>query len=157
MRPCSSVSCSWWAGARKVEVDANGREVRQDEAGDIPSTPGKRIELTLDVDIQNRALEIFGDESGAAVMLDCRTGDVLCMSSAPSFDANRFVRGMTGAEYRALANYERRPLLDKAMLFPPAEARMQNCCPGHSGNINPNFDATVSDDVVDLYRRLLAH
>ena len=35
-------------GARKVEVDANGREVRQDEAGDIPATPGKPIQLTLD-------------------------------------------------------------------------------------------------------------
>lgn len=108
-------------GARKVEVDANGREVRQDEAGDIAAVPGKTIQLSLDVDIQNRALEVFGDESGAAVMLDCRTGDVLCMSSAPSFDANRFVRGMTGPEYRALANYERRPLLDKAITgtYPP--------------------------------------
>jgi penicillin-binding protein 2 len=108
-------------GARKVEVDANGREVSRDEAGDIAAISGKTIQLSLDVDIQNRALEIFGDESGAAVMLDCRTGDVLCMSSAPSFDANRFVRGMTGAEYRALANYERRPLLDKAITgtYPP--------------------------------------
>ncbi|MES3027851.1 MAG: penicillin-binding protein 2 [Pseudomonadota bacterium] len=108
-------------GARKVEVDANGREVRQDEAGDIPATPGKTIQLTLDVDIQNRALEVMGDESGAIVMMDCRTGDLLCMASAPSFDANQFVRGLTGAEYKALANYERRPLLDKAMTgtYPP--------------------------------------
>jgi len=108
-------------GARKVEVDANGREVGHDEAGDIAPVPGKTIQLSLDVDIQTRALEVFGDESGAAVMLDCRTGDVLCMASAPSFDANRFVRGMTGAEYRALANYERRPLLDKAITgtYPP--------------------------------------
>jgi penicillin-binding protein 2 len=108
-------------GARKVEVDANGREVRQHEEGDIPAVPGKEIQLTLDVDIQNRALEVFGDESGGAVMMDCRTGDLLCLASAPSFDANRFVRGMTGAEYRALANYERRPLLDKALtgLYPP--------------------------------------
>ncbi len=108
-------------GARKVEVDANGREVRQDEDGDIAAIPGQEIQLSLDVDIQNRALEVFGDESGGAVMLDCQTGDVLCLSSAPSFDANRFVRGMTGPEYRALANYERRPLLDKALTatYPP--------------------------------------
>ncbi|MES2343596.1 MAG: penicillin-binding protein 2 [Pseudomonadota bacterium] len=108
-------------GAQKVEVDANGREVRQDSGGDIPATPGKEIQLSLDADIQTRALEVMGDESGAVVMLDCRTGDVLCMASAPSFDANRFVRGMTGSEYRALANYERKPLLDKAMsgLYPP--------------------------------------
>ncbi|MGA0605030.1 penicillin-binding protein 2 [Phenylobacterium sp. VNQ135] len=108
-------------GAKKVEVDANGREVRHDEAGDIPAVPGKEVQLTLDVDIQNRALEVFGGESGGVVMMDCRTGDILCMMSAPSFDANRFVRGLTGAEYRALANYERKPLLDKCLsgLYPP--------------------------------------
>ena len=108
-------------GAQKVEVDANGREVRQDSGGDIPATAGSEIQLSLDADIQTRALEVMGDESGAVVMLDCRTGDVLCMASAPSFDANRFVRGMTRAEYSALANYERKPLLDKAMsgLYPP--------------------------------------
>ncbi|RAK51242.1 penicillin-binding protein 2 [Phenylobacterium deserti] len=108
-------------GAQKVEVDANGREVRHHTEGDIPAIPGKEIQLTLDVDVQNRALEVFGEESGAAVMMDCRTGDIICMASAPSFDANRFVRGLTGAEYRQLANYERKPLLDKALsgLYPP--------------------------------------
>jgi penicillin-binding protein 2 len=108
-------------GAQKVEVDANGREVRQDSNGDISSTAGQVVRLTLDVDIQNRALEVMGDESGAIVVMDCRNGDLLCMVSAPSFDANRFVRGLSGAEYRALAQYERRPLLDKVMTgtYPP--------------------------------------
>jgi penicillin-binding protein 2 len=108
-------------GARKVEVDANGRELAHDDGGDVPAIPGQEIQLTLDVDIQNRALEVFGEESGGAVMVDCRTGDVLCMTSAPSFDANRFVRGLTGAEYRALAGYDRKPLLDKCLsgLYPP--------------------------------------
>jgi penicillin-binding protein 2 len=109
------------AGARKVEVDANGREVRADPGGDIPAVPGQEIKLTLDIDIQNRAMEVFGDESGAAVMMDCRTGDVLCMYSGPSFDANRFVRGLTVAEYRQLAAYERKPLFNKALTatYPP--------------------------------------
>lgn len=108
-------------GALKVEVDANGRVVREDPSGDIAPMPGKEVKLTLDSDIQNRALEVFGEESGAAVMIDCRSGDILCMVSAPSFDANIFVRGATGPEYRALANYERRPLLDKALsgTYPP--------------------------------------
>lgn len=108
-------------GARKVEVDARGREVRNDPGGDILAVPGKTVELTLDVDIQKRALEVMDDESGAIVVMDCRSGDLLCMVSAPSFDANRFVRGLSVAEYRALADYERRPLLDKAMsgTYPP--------------------------------------
>jgi len=108
-------------GAQKVEVDANGHEVRQDTEGDIPAVPGKQIQLTLDLDIQLRAMEVFGEESGAAVMMDCRNGDVLCMFSGPSFDANRFVRGLTGVEYRALNSYERKPLFNKALTatYPP--------------------------------------
>jgi penicillin-binding protein 2 len=102
-------------GGKKVEVDARGRVVAEDTAGDIPAIAGQEIRLTLDADVQQRALEVFGEESGAAVMMDCRTGDLLCMASAPSFDANGFVRGLTGPEYRALSTYERRPLLDKAM------------------------------------------
>jgi penicillin-binding protein 2 len=108
-------------GARKVEVDANGREVRADPDGDVPAVPGQEIKLTLDLDIQTRAMEVFGEESGAAVVMDCRSGDILCMYSGPSFDANRFVRGLTGAEYRQLALYDRKPLFNKALTatYPP--------------------------------------
>ena len=109
------------AGAQKQEVDSRGRVVRQDPGGDIAAVPGKEIRLTLDADIQNRALEVMGEESGAIVLMDCRNGDLLCMASTPSFDANRFVKGLSGPEYKALAGYERKPLLDKAMTgtYPP--------------------------------------
>ena len=108
-------------GAKKVEVDVKGRVVREDPGGDVPATPGEVLQLTLDADVQNRALEVFGAESGAAVMMDCRTGNVLCFFSSPSFDANRFVKGLTGPEYAELANYERKPLLNKAIsaTYPP--------------------------------------
>jgi len=102
-------------GGQKVEVDSMGRVVREDPSGDIHATPGKDVMLTLDADIQNRALEVFGPDSGAAVMMDVRTGDILCMLSAPSFDANQFVSGVPSAEYRALADYDRKPLLNKAL------------------------------------------
>jgi penicillin-binding protein 2 len=46
---------------------------------------------------------MFGEDSGGAVMMG-RSGDVLCMFSAPSFDANRFVEGLKSAEYQALAD-----------------------------------------------------
>jgi penicillin-binding protein 2 len=53
--------------------------------------------------------------------MDCRSGDVLCLFSAPSFDANGFVKGMSGPDYRALAEYERKPLFNKALTatYPP--------------------------------------
>ncbi len=108
-------------GGQKVEVDARGRQVRQTSDGDIAAIPGKTVQLTLDADIQTRALEVFGQESGAAVMMDCRSGDILCLVSAPSFDANGFVRGMTGPQYQALAEYDHKPLFNKALTatYPP--------------------------------------
>jgi len=53
--------------------------------------------------------------------MDCRTGNILCMFSAPSFDANRFVKGLTAPEYAALANYDHKPLLNKTVTatYPP--------------------------------------
>ncbi|WP_426012006.1 penicillin-binding protein 2 [Caulobacter sp. DWR2-3-1b2] len=109
------------AGATKAEVDAQGRTVRLDPEGDIAPGAGADIRLTLDADIQNRALEVMGEESGAIVLMDCQSGDLLAMVSTPSFDANRFVKGLSGPEYRALAEYERKPLLDKVMTgtYPP--------------------------------------
>ncbi|MDE2355278.1 MAG: penicillin-binding protein 2 [Alphaproteobacteria bacterium] len=108
-------------GEKKIEVNARGKVLRHDPAFDTAAIPGAEIQLTLDADIQNRALEAFGADSGAAVMMDCRTGDVLCLFSAPSFDANAFVRGVSGPDYRALAEYERKPLFNKALTatYPP--------------------------------------
>ena len=103
------------AGGNRVEVDARGRVVAEDVGGSRPAVPGKDVVLTLDADIQNRALEVFGEEAGSCVVMDVRNGDILCMVSAPSFDPNLFVGGVPSRVYRAWADYERRPLLDKAI------------------------------------------
>ncbi|KQS56048.1 penicillin-binding protein 2 [Brevundimonas sp. Leaf363] len=109
------------AGGNRVEVDARGRVVAEDIGGSRPAEPGEDVMLTLDADVQNRALEVFGDESGSCVVMDVRNGDILCMTSSPSFDPNLFVGGVPSNIYRALADYERKPLLDKAINgnFPP--------------------------------------
>ena len=103
------------AGGNRVEVDARGRVVAEDVGGSRPPVAGKDVVLTLDADIQNRALEVFGEEAGSCVVMDIRNGDILCMVSAPSFDPNLFVGGVPSRTYRAWADYERRPLTDKAI------------------------------------------
>ena len=103
------------AGAQKAEVDADGRVIRINHAASQEPVPGKEVVLTLDADVQQRAIEVFGPESGAAVVIDVRNGDILCMASAPAFDPNKFVSGVPGREYRLLSEYERKPLLDKAI------------------------------------------
>ncbi|ESQ87522.1 penicillin-binding protein 2 [Asticcacaulis sp. AC460] len=103
------------AGGNKMEVDAGGKVVGEDGDGSIAAMPGADVTLTLDLDIQNRALEAFGTDSGSAVMMNIHTGEIICMVSAPSFDPNLFVSGIPTKAYRLLADYERKPLLDKSV------------------------------------------
>ena len=77
-------------GARRVEVTASGRIVRDlDTREDVQGDP---IRLTIDGPLQDYAARRIGLESGSVVVIDCLTGDIVCMASMPSFDPNSFSR-----------------------------------------------------------------
>jgi penicillin-binding protein 2 len=59
---------------------------------------------------------------GGAVAMDPTTGAVLAFHSAPSFDPNDFIGGISSAKYRALLTDPRKPLYNKALqgVYPPA-------------------------------------
>lgn len=106
-------------GARRVEVTASGRIVRDlDMREDVQ---GKAIQLTIDGPLQDYAARRIGLESGSVVVLDCLTGDLLCMASMPSFDPNSFSDGIGRVEYQMLSANERVPLRNKVLkgLYPP--------------------------------------
>lgn len=106
-------------GAKRVEVTARGKIVR--ELDSRPDTPGKALQLTLDIDLQEYAARRLGPESGAVVVMDCTSGDILTMTSMPSFDPNSFSDGIGQTEYGMLRDDDHVPLRDKALkgLFPP--------------------------------------
>ncbi len=106
-------------GAKRVEVTARGKIVR--ELNTRPDVPGKALQLTLDIDLQEYAARRLGPESGSVVVLDCVTGDILTMTSMPSFDPNSFSDGIGVTEYGMLREDDHVPLLDKSLksLFPP--------------------------------------
>jgi penicillin-binding protein 2 len=106
-------------GARRVEVTASGRIVRDlDTREDIQGDP---VRLTIDGPLQNYAARRIGLESGSVVVMDCKTGDLLCMASMPSFDPNSFSDGIGSVEYSMLRQDERVPLRNKVLkgLYPP--------------------------------------
>ncbi|MEO9469379.1 penicillin-binding protein 2 [Parasphingorhabdus sp.] len=106
-------------GAKRVEVTARGKIVR--ELDTRPDIPGKALQLTLDIELQEYAARRLGPESGAVVVMDCETGDLLTMTSMPSFDPNSFSDGIGQTEYGMLRADDHVPLRDKALkgLFPP--------------------------------------
>ncbi|PIX67356.1 MAG: penicillin-binding protein 2, partial [Sphingomonadales bacterium CG_4_10_14_3_um_filter_58_15] len=106
-------------GARRVEVTASGRIVRDLETRE--DVQGRPTRLTIDGPLQDYAARRIGLESGSVVVMDCRTGDLLCMASMPSFDPNSFSDGIGGVEYAMLRDDERVPLRNKVLkgLYPP--------------------------------------
>jgi penicillin-binding protein 2 len=107
------------AGQKSVEVDALGHEkrtvvVEQPHAGD-------NLYLTIDVRLQKVAENLLGEESGAIVALDPRTGDVLAMASRPGFDPNILSRELTPKQWAEIVQDEGRPLNNRASQgqYPP--------------------------------------
>ena len=108
---------------RFVEVDALGRVVR--EAGARPElTPmaAPPLPTNIDLDLQKYVYGLFGDSLvGAAVAIEPKSGEVLALHSAPTFDPNRFTGGIPVDYWRSLTTDKRKPLYNKAIqgTYPP--------------------------------------
>ncbi|MBV1927688.1 MAG: penicillin-binding protein 2, partial [Rhodobacteraceae bacterium] len=107
------------AGAKRVEVNATGRIMRELDRRE--GQPGADLQLSVDADLQAYVQARLGVESASAVVIDCETGDLRAIASAPSFDPNQFVRGISIADYRALTENPYRPLASKSVqgTYPP--------------------------------------
>jgi penicillin-binding protein 2 len=127
------------AGASQVEVNAVGRVVR--ELSRQEAVPGKDVELTIDIGLQEFARERIGDESAAAVCMDIHTGEVLAMVSAPAFDPNLFSTGLNAREWEEFLSNPKQPLNNKAIQgqYPPGSTfKMVTALAGlESGVITP--------------------
>ena len=106
-------------GARVVVVNSLGREMSVLQE-DRP-TEGKRLQLTIDFDVQRATEQAFNAVSeagltnaGAAVVLDPRTGEVLAFTSRPTYDPNAFAAGIDRTTWAALNSDEQRPLNNRA-------------------------------------------
>jgi penicillin-binding protein 2 len=113
-------------GFREVLVNAAGRPV--DRVGDYAPRLNTRapiagvdLVLGMDIRVQRVAEEALTGKRGSVVALDPKTGDVIVLASTPGFDPNGFVRGLTVAEYSALASNIDIPLLNRALrgAYPP--------------------------------------
>lgn len=100
-------------GNVKLEVNAYGRIMKEIERKN--GIEGKSLYLTIDSRLQKFAQDAFGDNSGAAVVLDVHSGEILAFVSVPSFDPNLFTKGISHADWNKLLNNERNPLTNKAI------------------------------------------
>ncbi|MEM9303286.1 MAG: penicillin-binding protein 2 [Pseudomonadota bacterium] len=100
-------------GFERVEINAQGRVLRVLESE--PAEAGADLYLTIDARLQQAAREALGGRAGAIVAVDPTSGEVLAMVSAPSYDPNDFVNGISNTMYQALIRSPKRPLFNRAL------------------------------------------
>ncbi|HEX8550666.1 MAG TPA: penicillin-binding protein 2 [Abditibacteriaceae bacterium] len=111
-------------GSERYEVDARGRPVAR--RGSIPQKPGNTLVLTLDAKLQKAAEEALSKarNTGAAVAIDPRNGEILAMASFPNFNPNVWSLPKKAKQraFFTLSQNPKNPLINRAAggRFPPA-------------------------------------
>lgn len=100
-------------GAQVVVVNSHGRRERILE--EHPPVWGNSIQLSMDLELQQATEEAFGDQHGAAVVLDPRNGQVLALASSPSFDPNLFSSRFKAEEWQAVVHDEDHRLQNRGL------------------------------------------
>ena len=97
-------------GRRNVIVNSVGREVRT--LGVETPTDGKRLQLTIDYDLQRAIEDAFHKTgfAGAAAFMDPRNGEILAMTSLPAYDPNDFAVGIQSGKWTELNTDLLKPL-----------------------------------------------
>ena len=97
----------------RYEVNAYGRRISQLEFQ--KGNKGKTIKLTIDTEIQRLANELLKEKAGSICVMDIFTGHVVAMHSSPSFDANKFVFGISNDDWQLIRNDPMKPLVNKSL------------------------------------------
>lgn len=106
-------------GYQHVETNARGRILRVLEREN--PVPGEDLQLHLDLRLQSKAHELLEGRRGAIVAIEPSTGGILALASVPGFDTNKFVTGISVADYRELSESIDKPLFNRALRgqYPP--------------------------------------
>ncbi len=110
-------------GRKKILVDVHNRNQGSFLEGreDVSAQIGKNITTTLDIDLQLYAEELFRNKTGSVVAIEPSTGEILAMSSSPTYNPGLLVGRVRGINYVRLLSDTLKPLFNRALLaeYPP--------------------------------------
>ena len=93
-------------GLKYVMVNAHGKVISDSAAALLPTSKnremvqGKDIHLTIDAQLQKVAYDALGEEKGAIVAMDVRSGEILAMVSRPSYRPEHISKELSPSEQR---------------------------------------------------------
>ena len=108
------------SGYKEVEVNNRGRTVRI--LSEKNPVAGSDIMLNIDYRLQKLATKLLDGRKGSVVAIDPSNGGILSFVSAPTYNPNLFVNGISQKDYRAIISSNDNPLLNRITQgqYPPA-------------------------------------
>lgn len=105
-------------GFREVKVNALNKEIEELQ---YKKASSKDVNLTIDIELQAFLSKAFAENSGAAVIMDARNGEILAAGSYPEFDLNLFVSGMSHSQWGELQQNPNKPMNNRLIngRYPP--------------------------------------
>jgi penicillin-binding protein 2 len=100
-------------GQREITVDSRGRFKEENRLD--PATPGARLDIALDLELQQEAVNFLEGKEGAVIALDPKSGEILTLLSTPSYDPNLFSRRLDKEAWKELIENPRHPLHNRAI------------------------------------------
>lgn len=138
-------------GGRQLEVDARGRVLRT--ISESYPTVGNSVVLTIDAAIQKQAEHAFGEQAGAAVVMDVTNGEILAFVSNPGFDPSLFSGKLPPDVWQGYLDDKRHPLENKALSgqYPPGSTfKMVTALAGLQNNIIQDSTSVNCSGTYDL-------
>ncbi len=114
-------------GVKRIRVNSSGEYIKTLSESD--PIPGKDVYLTIDANLQEQVESLLEAgihkasikyprcQSGAAVVLDVKSGDVLAMASYPDYDPNIFSGGITNEAWESVQSKNPRDPLAPIPLY----------------------------------------
>ena len=98
---------------QRYEVNAYGKRINQLDYQ--KGSPGSKIRITLDTDVQKLSAELLKNKAGSISVMDIFTGEIIAMYSSPSYNPNSFLFGISQDEWQLIRNNPLKPLINKTL------------------------------------------
>ena len=106
-------------GLQRFEANSSGKRIKELKL--VKGSPGKDFIITIDQEVQTFASKAMENKSGSVCVMDIYTGEIICITSNPTYDPNKFVHGISNNDWKELLNNSYKPLINKPLagLYPP--------------------------------------
>ena len=102
------------AGQREIEVNSNGRVIR--EISKIDSIKGDEIILSIDLRLQEYAHKLLkSHKAGSINIINIKSGEILCMVSTPTYDPNLIIKKPNKVYWNSILANDLSPLTNRSV------------------------------------------